>query len=189
MYALKGPRLVTQQKVLAETGKFIVRFFASVLVEVGDRLGPILWQFAPFKRYDENDFAKFLALLPETLDGQKLNHAVEVRHRSFEVPSFIHLLREHGIVPVFVDSEDYPSIPDVTGDIVYARLQRGSETIETGYEAGDLDAWANRAGQWAQGGTPADLPLIDPAAPPTRAPATCSSISFTKESCTRPQPP
>ena len=170
VYSLKGPRLVTQQKVLAETGKFIERFFASGLAELGDKLGPILWQFAPFKRYDEADFAKFLGLLPETLDGRKLHHAVEARHASFEEVSFIHLLREHGVVPVYVDSEDYPSIADVTGDMIYARLQRGSDAIETGYAPEDLDAWAERASQWAQGRSPADLPLIDPAHTPGKEP-------------------
>jgi uncharacterized protein YecE (DUF72 family) len=160
-YAVKGPRLVTQQKVLAETGKFIARFFGSGLAELGDKLGPVLWQFAPFKKFDEDDFASFLDHLPDSLDGQKLNHAVEVRHASFQSPTFIHLLRERGVSPVYVDSEDYPSIPDVTGDIVYARLQRGSEAIETGYAPKDLDQWTDRAKTWAAGGMPDDLQVID----------------------------
>lgn len=170
VYSVKGPRLVTQQKVLAETGKFLERFFASGLVELGDKLGPILWQFAPFKHYDEADFAAFLALLPESLEGRKLHHAVEVRHESFETPGFVRLLLDNGVAPVFVDSEDYPSIADVTGDIVYARLQRGSHAIETGYTTEDLDAWAARASAWAQGEMPADLPLIDPAHTPDKKP-------------------
>ena len=160
-YAVKGPRLVTQQKVLAETGKFIERFFASGLSELGDKLGPVLWQFAPFKKLDADDFARFLDLLPDSLDGQTLNHVVEVRHASFHDPAFLRLLRERGVSPVYVDSEDYPSIPDVTGGVVYARLQRGSEAIETGYAPNDLDAWAGRAKTWAQGGVPGDLALVD----------------------------
>ena len=83
VFSVKGPRLVTQQKVLAETGKFIERFIGSGLSELGDKLGPILWQFAPFKQFDEEDFAKFLALLPKELDGLKLNHVVEARHKQF----------------------------------------------------------------------------------------------------------
>ena len=83
---------------------------------------------------------------------------------------FIHLLREHGVVPVFVDSEDYPSIADVTGDVVYARLQRGSEAIETGYTPLDLDAWAKRASQWAQGGIPSGLAMIDSGHTPDKRP-------------------
>jgi uncharacterized protein YecE (DUF72 family) len=161
VYSVKGPRLVTQQKVLAETDKFIERFFASGLSELGDKLGPMLWQFAPFKTFDETDFAKFLEHLPKDLDGQKLNHVVEVRHASFQDPAFIRLLKEHCVAPVYVNSEDYPSIADLTGDVVYARLQRGDEAIETGYAPKDLDTWAERAKVWAEGGTPEDLPVID----------------------------
>lgn len=161
VYAVKGPRLVTQQKVLAETGKFIERFIGSGLSELGDKLGPILWQFAPFKKFDEADFAAFLDHLPKELDGRKLNHVVEVRHASFQDPAFIRLLRDHGVAPVYVDSEDYPSIGDVTGDVVYARLQRGDESVETGYPPKTLDDWAARAKVWAEGGTPDDLPVVD----------------------------
>ena len=161
VYALKGPRLVTQQKVLGETGQFIDRFVNSGLSELGDKLGPILWQFAPFKTFDADDFARFLDLLPDQLNGQRLHHVVEVRHKSFQDPAFLQLLRERGISPVYVDSEDYPSIPDVTGDVVYARLQRGSNAIETGYATEDLDAWSARAKTWAAGGVPEDLPAVD----------------------------
>jgi uncharacterized protein YecE (DUF72 family) len=169
-YAVKGPRLVTQQKALAETGRFIERFFDSGLIELGDKLGPVLWQFAPFKKFDEDDFAKFLEHLPESLNGQKIDHVVEVRHASFQDPAFIRLLRDRGVAPVYVDSEDYPSIPDVTGDIVYARLQRGDEAIETGYAPEDIDAWAKCAQVWATGGVPGDLPVVDSAHKPEAKP-------------------
>ncbi len=170
VFSVKGPRLVTQQKALADTGGFIERFVGSGLAELGDKLGPILWQFAPFKKFDEADFAAFLGHLPDNLDGRKLNHVVEVRHRSFQDPAFIRLLRDHGVAPVFVDSEDYPSIGDVTGDIVYARLQRGDDTIETGYAPEDLDHWAARLKVWAEGGMPEDLPVVDAAHTPDAKP-------------------
>ncbi len=163
VFSVKGPRLVTQQKALAETGGFIKRFFDSGLAELGDKLGPVLWQFPPFKQFDQADFAKFLEHLPESLDGRKLNHVVEVRHESFQDPAFIRLLRDHGVAPVLVDSVDYPAIPDLTGDVVYARLQRGADSIETGYAPEALDQWAARAKVWAAGGVPDDLPVIDPA--------------------------
>ena len=170
VYAVKGPRLVTQQKVLAETGNFIARFFGSGLAELGDKLGPVLWQFAPFKRFDEADFAQFLAHLPHELDGRKLNHVVEVRHESFQDPAFIRLLRDHGVAPVYVDGEDYPSMADLTGDIVYARLQKGADTIDTGYPPKSLDQWAARAKVWAKGGMPDDLPVVDAAQTPEAKP-------------------
>ncbi|MEZ5876174.1 MAG: DUF72 domain-containing protein [Hyphomicrobiales bacterium] len=170
VFSVKGPRLVTQQKVLAETGKFIARFVGSGLAELGDKLGPVLWQFAPFKKFDEGDFAKFLEHLPEQVDGLKLNHVVEVRHGSFCDPAFIRLLRDHAVSPVYVDSEDYPSIADITGDIIYARLQKGADTIATGYAPKVLDQWADRAKVWSSGGLPDDLPAIDAAHKPGAKP-------------------
>ncbi|HEY8276363.1 MAG TPA: DUF72 domain-containing protein [Methyloceanibacter sp.] len=168
VFSVKGPRLVTQQKVLAETGKFIERFLGSGLNELGDKLGPVLWQFSPFKRLDEEDFAKFLALLPRELDGLKLNHAVELRHKSFATPTFVALLRDSGIAPVYTDAEAWPSIADLSGDVVYARLQQGDDTLDAAYPAAELDAWAARAKNWAQGEAPKDLPLVAP--PPAPKP-------------------
>ena len=160
VFSVKGPRLITQQKLLAETGNFITRFFKSGLAELGDRLGPILWQFAPFKRFDEDDFAKFLDLLPHELDGQALNHVVEVRHASFAIPRFAELARDAGVTIAYVDAEGWPNIADLTGDVVYARLQRGDDTLTAAYPPGELDAWAGRAKTWAKGSAPDDLKLL-----------------------------
>ena len=160
VFSVKGPRLVTQQKSLAETGNFITRFFKSGLAELGDRLGPILWQFAPFKRFDEDDFGKFLDLLPHELDGQKLNQVVEVRHASFAIPRFAELARDAGVTIAYVDAEGWPNIADLTGDVVYARLQRGDDAHAAAYPPGELDAWAGRAKTWAKGSAPDDLKLL-----------------------------
>ena len=160
VFSVKGPRLVTQQKVLAETGNFITRFFKSGLAELGDRLGPILWQFAPFKRFDEDDFAKFLDLLPHELDGQELNQVVEVRHASFAIPRFAELARDAGVTIAYVDAEGWPNIADLTGDVVYARLQRGDDALAAAYPPGELDSWAGRAKTWAKGNPPSDLKLL-----------------------------
>jgi uncharacterized protein YecE (DUF72 family) len=161
VFSVKGPRLVTQQKVLAETGTFIRRFLDSGVAELGDKLGPVLWQFPPFKRFDAADFGKFLAHLPQSLDGRKLNHVVEARHDSFRDPEFIQLLRSFGVTAAFAESEDYPAIADLTGAVVYARLQKGTDTIATAYSLPELDTWAERARVWAGGGAPDDLPLVD----------------------------
>ncbi|HEU4476589.1 MAG TPA: DUF72 domain-containing protein [Methyloceanibacter sp.] len=170
MFSVKGPRLVTNQKALAETGNFIKRFFASGLAELGDKLGPVLWQFAPFKRFDRDDLARFLDLLPREIDGRPLNHAIEPRHASFRTPEFISLLRDMGTSAVFTDAETWPSIADVTGDIIYARLQQGDDKLPAAYPPKDLDAWAARAQLWAKGGLPNDLPLIDAAHTPEQKP-------------------
>jgi uncharacterized protein YecE (DUF72 family) len=161
VFSVKGPRLVTQQKVLAETGNFIARFLNSGLAELGDKLGPVLWQFAPFKPFDRDDFARFLDHLPHELDGLKLNHVVEPRHNSFRDPAFVKLLRDSGVTASFTDAETWPNIADLTGDVVYARLQQGDDTLEAAYPPKALDAWAARAKIWANGGVPKDLPVVD----------------------------
>ena len=171
VFSVKGPRLVTQQKVLAETGAFISRFFKSEVGELGDKLGPVLWQFPPFKRFDRDDFAKFLGHLPRELDGLKLSHVVEARHASFRVPEFITLLRDEGVGTVYAEAEDYPAIPDITGDVVYARLQKGNDALPAAYPPEKLDAWAGRdQGLGFGGGAPDDLPLVDAGHKPRSTP-------------------
>ncbi len=118
----------------------------------------MLWQFAPFRKFDPDDFGAFLALLPREAGGLKLRHVVEVRSRSFLVPEFVALARKHNVAVAYAHSDDYPAIADVTADFVYARLQKSAEGIATGYAPADLDAWAARAATWAAGGEPDDLP-------------------------------
>jgi uncharacterized protein YecE (DUF72 family) len=161
VFSVKGPRIVTQQKALAETGSFIARFFASGLAELGPKLGPVLWQFAPFKKFDPDDFARFLAHLPREIDGLKLNHVIEPRHSSFGTLEFVKLLRDNGVSAAYTDAEAWPSITDITGDVAYARLQRGDDTLAAAYRPRELDAFAAHAKIWATGKTPKDFPQID----------------------------
>jgi uncharacterized protein YecE (DUF72 family) len=163
MFSLKGPRYAVNRRVLAEAGDSIDRFLNSGPTELGDRLGPLLWQFAPTKKFDETDFGKFLELLPEKFDGRALRHVVEVRHDSFCAPRFIALLRRFGVAVVFSEHAVYPAIADVASDFVYLRLQKAKDAIKTGYAPKALDAWAKRLQKWASGSAPADLPLIDKA--------------------------
>jgi uncharacterized protein YecE (DUF72 family) len=163
VFSVKGPRIVTQQKALAETGTFIKRFFASGVAELGPKLGPVLWQFAPFKKFDADDFARFLDHLPREIDGLKLNHVIEPRHSSFGTLEFVKLLRDNGVSAAYTDAEAWPSITDITGDVVYARLQRGDDALAAAYRPRELDAFAMRAKTWAKGETPNDLALIDAA--------------------------
>ena len=165
VFSVKGPRFATNRRVLAEAGDSIKRFYDSGVLELGDRLGPVLWQFAPTKKFDEADFGKFLELLPRKLDGRELRHVVEVRNDSFSVPTFVALLRKFATPVVFAEHGAYPAIADVTGEFVYARLQKGNDDIETCYPPKQLDAWAKRLQVWAGGGAPDDLPRIDPAKP------------------------
>jgi uncharacterized protein YecE (DUF72 family) len=168
VFSVKGPRFTTNRRVLAEAGPSIERFFASGVLELKDKLGPINWQFMPTKTFDPDDFAAFLKLLPARADGRDIRHVVEVRHASFRVPEFVGLLRTHRVATVVTDGEAHPEIPDVTAPFVYARLQRSSEAVETGYPAVALEAWTRRAQVWSKGGVPDDLDLI--AGPETKPP-------------------
>ncbi|HEY1243935.1 MAG TPA: DUF72 domain-containing protein [Hyphomicrobiaceae bacterium] len=163
VFSVKGPRYAVNRSALREAGDSIKRFLDSGVTELGGRLGPILWQFAATKKYDEADFGAFLELLPEKLGEVKLRHVVEPRHPSFLTPAFIALLRKFQIPAVYAEHAKYPAIPDPVGDFVYARLQKGQDDIATGYAPKALDEWAERAGAWARGGAPADLALVDPA--------------------------
>ncbi|MEN5062078.1 DUF72 domain-containing protein [Luteimonas sp. TWI1416] len=158
MFSLKAPRHIVGARALADTGARIEAFIEGGMAELGDRLGPLLWQFAPNRRFDADDVEAFLALLPREVDGLPLRHAVEVRHPSFQSAAWLALARAHDVATVFTDSADYPSFADLTGDFVYARLMSSREEHPQGYPGLQLDAWAQRARQWAKGGAPADLP-------------------------------
>ncbi len=170
VFSLKGPRYAVNRRVLAQAGDSVARFVESGISELGDRLGPLLWQFAPTKAFDEADFGAFLELLPRRLDGQHLRHVVEVRHDSFKNPAFVALLRRHAIPVVYAEHATYPAIADLTGEFVYARLQKGQEKLKTGYPPKAIEAWAARAAIWASGGAPNDLARIDTKAKVARRP-------------------
>lgn len=164
VFSLKGNRFVTNRRVLGEAGESMMRFLGSGVAALGEKLGPILWQFAPTKRFDPQDFEAFLKLLPQKQDGVALRHAVEVRHASFAVPEFVALLRKYRTPVVYADHATYPGIADLTGDFVYARLQTGKDDNPDCYTPDALDEWAARAKTWAEGGDPADLHHADPSA-------------------------
>ena len=161
IFSVKGNRFVTNRKVLAEAEESMQRFFATGVTELGPKLGPIVWQFAPTKKFDPEDFEGFLKLLPEKLDGMALRHVLEVRHDSFVAPDFVALARRYGAAICYAHHHVYPEIADVTADFVYARLQRGQDDIPTAYTPADMQQWAERAVTWAKGGMPGDLPLAE----------------------------
>jgi uncharacterized protein YecE (DUF72 family) len=118
VFSVKGPRFATNRRVLAEAGDSIKWFFDTGVLELGDRLGPLLWQFAPTKKFDPADFGKFLELLPMKAGSKALRHVVEVRHPSFCAPDFIALARSFRIPVVFTDHAKYPSMADATCDFI-----------------------------------------------------------------------
>ncbi|MFK3650488.1 DUF72 domain-containing protein [Lysobacter enzymogenes] len=160
VFSLKAPGRVTQAGALAKAAAQAKAFIDGGLAEFGERLGPILWQLAPSRRFDPDDLAPFLDALPRTLDGRALKHVLEVRHPSFLAPAYLQLARERRIATVFTDSDEYPSLADITGDFVYARLMRSRAEVASGYPDDELDAWAQRAQAWARGGDNPELPHV-----------------------------
>lgn len=157
VFSVKASRFCTNRRVLAEGAESIAKFLNQGLTELGPKLGPILWQFMATKKFDRDDFADFLDLLPDTLDGLPLSHAIEVRHESFRDAAFVDLIRAKKAAIVIADDETHPQIADLTGPFAYARLQRQRPEIETGYSADELDRWASVAKQWAKGKAPDGL--------------------------------
>jgi uncharacterized protein YecE (DUF72 family) len=164
VFTVKASRFCTNRKVLSDAGESIGKFLNQGLVELGDRLGPILWQFMATKRFDPQDFEGFLNLLPESLEGRPLRHAVEVRHESFAEAAFLDMCRARNVAVCLTEHAEFPMIADPTADFVYARLMAGADEIETGYADEALDRWARRLETYAKGGAPADLPHVAPVA-------------------------
>jgi uncharacterized protein YecE (DUF72 family) len=152
VFSVKASRFCTNRKQLATAGDAVSRFIGQGLSTLGDRLGPINWQFMATKQFDPDDVQSFLALLPREAGGLRLRHALEVRHPSFEDPRFYDLARRHNVAIVFADDDAFPAIDQPTADFTYARLMRTKETIATGYAAAALGRWSRRAKTWAARG-------------------------------------
>jgi uncharacterized protein YecE (DUF72 family) len=152
VFTAKASRYCTNRKVLAEAGESIARFVEQGITELGPKLGPILWQLAATKRFDGDDIARFLALLPAEQDGLPLRHAIEPRHESFADPAFFDLCRAAGVAVVYAEADKYPCFAEQTARFTYARIQTAREDLERGYAEADLDRLADQARDWAKGG-------------------------------------
>ena len=173
-YALKASRYATNRKVLAEAGDSIAKFIGQGLSELGDRLGPIVWQFAPTKLFDAEDFGAFLDLLPASVDGLPLAHALEVRHPSFDCPAFVALAKKAKAAIVYADHPDYPCIDADTGGFRYARLMQAREAEPTGYARSEIADWTEKAYDWAKDGKDVYMFFINGAK--LRAPAAAMAL-------------
>ncbi len=183
VFAVKGSRFITHAKKLREIEAPLANFFAQGLFNLGRKLGPFLWQFAPRFRFDAELLAAFFTLLPRDTDQaaglarrhdhrvagralvqanapMRLRHAIEIRHPSFVDPAFIDLLRRHDVALVCADTVDWPFLMDVTSDFVYCRLHGSEELYASGYDDAALDVWADRVVAWARGGEPADAERV-----------------------------
>ena len=174
VFAIKGSRYITHMLKLRNVEQALANFFASGLLALGPKLGPILWQFPPNFAFNADRLESFFQLLPTTtshaaelarrhddrlksraftdpLCKRTIRHAVEIRHDSFRSPEFIKLLRRYRIANVVADTVEWPRLMDVTSDFIYCRLH-GSEVLYTsGYSDADLDLWAARIAAWARG--------------------------------------
>lgn len=173
-FAVKGSRYCVMRTKLAESGDGLAGFFAQGFAALGSKLGPILWQFASRRKFDRDDIARFIDLLPEELDGIRLRHALEPRHESFGDEKFFELCRARNIAVVLEHSDDYPTIEADTADFAYARLQCMREEVVTGYEDEALDGFADKARAWRKSGRDAYIFMINGAK--VRAPAAALAL-------------
>jgi len=177
VFAVKGSRYITHMLKIRNVETPLANFFASGILRLGAKLGPILWQFPARTAFEAERFDAFLGALPRDtghaaalarrhdarLNGrawlrceadQPLRHAVEIRHDSFRSAGFIRLLRRHRVALVCADTVDWPRLMDVTADFVYCRLHGSQELYVSGYDDAALDQWAARVLRWAEGGEP-----------------------------------
>jgi uncharacterized protein YecE (DUF72 family) len=186
LFAIKAPRFVTHMKRLKEVVVPVANFFASGVLRLNEKLGPILWQLPPSTRFDPDRLTEFFNLLPrsthearvlgrhhdhrlkarawlKTDRNRPLQHAIEVRHPTFETPEFIALLRRHGIGLVVADTAGkWPLIREVTADFVYVRLHGDEELYASGYSRSVLMQWANRIRAWNDGRDARDTTRLGP---------------------------
>lgn len=192
IFAVKGARFITHMKKLRDVEVPVANFFASGVLKLGPKLGPILWQFPPNFRFDAERLESFFALLPRDTEAaariarrhdhrvkgrawtctdakRPIRHAIEIRHDSFRDPAFIALLRRHRIGLVCADTVEWPRLMDLTADFMYCRLHGSEELYASGYDGNALDAWARRVAAWARGGEPKDAGRVIDKPGPKRA--------------------
>jgi uncharacterized protein YecE (DUF72 family) len=169
VFALKASRFATNRRVLAEAGESVQRFVRSGITELAHKLGPVVWQFAPTKRFEPVDFEAFLQVLPAQAEGVALRHVLDVRHASFKCPEYLALARRYRAATAFTDSDDYPSFADITGGFVYCREMRTDAALPEGCTPQALAQIAACAEVWRDGGEPAGVPRIEAAPAATTA--------------------
>lgn len=173
-FTVKGSRFCVTRPKMADAGEGIGNFLAQGLDALGPKLGPILWMLAARRKFDREDIAAFLKLLPSELNGVPLRHVIEPRHESFRDEAFFAPCRDHDVAVVFGDDDEFPCIDADTASFAYARLQRMREDITSGYDDAALDAFAARARNWQRDGRDAYIFMINGAK--LRAPAAALAL-------------
>jgi uncharacterized protein YecE (DUF72 family) len=152
VFSVKASRFSTNRRVLAEGKGSVEKFLGQGLTELGDKLGPINWQFMATKKFDPVDFGAFLDFLPSELNGVRLRHALEVRSPTFACQEFYDLAARHNAAIVYAKDEDFPEIDQPTADFTYARLMASREDLEHGVSDAELDGFARQTQAWAKRG-------------------------------------
>ncbi len=181
VFAVKASRFTTHKKDLAAAGDSVTAFLVSGITELGPKLGPVLWQFPPTRKFEREAFAAFLGLLPPEQDGLRLRHVIETRHDSFNDPAYMDLLRDHNVAHAIIESDKHTLLADLTADFVYARLEHNAANAPEGYATPALDGWAKRVKAWAAGKPADDLPRAGAQATPVPRDAFIFFISGDKE--------
>ncbi|MCS4234071.1 DUF72 domain-containing protein [Stenotrophomonas rhizophila] len=163
-FSAKAPRTITQTHDLSRVGARAEAFIDGI-VTLGDRLGPLVWQFGDTHPAAAPEFDGFLQALPREADGHRLQHALEVRNPAAWTPELVAVARAHNVALVFSGSNDYPSFADPTADFVYARLMHARANLRAGYPERALEQWCLRAMRWARGDDNPDLPHVAAEAP------------------------
>jgi uncharacterized protein YecE (DUF72 family) len=152
VFALKAHRFTTHRRELAGAAEGIARFIGSGIAELGDKLGPILWQFMPSTVFDLANVESFLRLLPREVQGRPLRHVLDVRHPSFATEAYLDLLARHDCTTVYTDSEKFPAIPHARSELAYLRLMRSVADCATGYPPAAITPWVRGAREWVETG-------------------------------------
>ncbi|MBC7601493.1 MAG: DUF72 domain-containing protein [Ramlibacter sp.] len=176
MFSLKANRFATNRKLLATAGESIERFVNSGIAELGAKLGPVVWQFMPTKKFERDDFEAFLKLLPAAVGCVKLRHVLDVRHESFHDAAYLPLARRYGCATVHTDSEKFPAIADDTSELAYLRLMRTSPGCPTGYPAAEIGKWAQGARAWIDKGAQREVLTFFISGAKERAPAAAMEL-------------
>jgi len=152
VFSLKAHRFTTHRRQLATAAEGIMRFVGSGIAELGDKLGPLLWQLMPTMAFDAEDLDRFLGLLPREVQGRPLRHVLDVRHPSFACEEYLELLARHDCTTVYTDSEKFPAIPHARSELAYLRLMRSAADCPTGYPPEQLATWVRGAREWVEMG-------------------------------------
>ncbi|MGH8951239.1 MAG: DUF72 domain-containing protein [Acidimicrobiia bacterium] len=190
VYAVKGSRFITHNKKLNDTDEALANFMASGILELGEKLGPILWQLPPNIRFDPERLDRFLGSLPRDLEAvsdlakkatldrpvsterpeanHRVRHVVEPRHESFFVDEMAAIARRYNTAIAFSHSSKWPYTEEITAGFIYLRLHGPRKLYSSAYDSEEMERWADRIRLWSKGSEPDDATRITDLKPPPR---------------------